>query len=406
MNKANRNTQSEILCPVCGSSGLRVFYEVADVPTNCNILWKSKDAAINCPKGHIKLAFCSTCSYITNLALEPEKNKYTNLYDNSLFYSPHFQNFSREFATNLIQRYDLHGKDIIEIGCGKGGTGDFLTLLCELGNNRGLGFDPTYSKAQAQKQDREIKNKVRYISNFFSKRAEDYKADFIFSWHVLEHMNFPKKFLSTLQRMIRNHSKTHVFFSVPNALNDFEKVLFLDIIYEHCSYFTPYSLAFIFSSCGFSVSEITEIEEGPSICIDAYPGKQKISDLKQELNFNIVKVEERIMSFAVQSRIIIEKFRNRLLHLLDEGQRVVVWGAGARGVTFLNTFKDPRIVYAVDINPRKQGMYIPGIGQMIVGPKFLLDYQPDFIVVVNPVYENEIKQLAESLGIKSNYISI
>ena len=35
----------------------------------------------------------------------------------------------------------LRGKDIIEIGCGKG---EFLLLLCEMGNNRGTGFDPGF----------------------------------------------------------------------------------------------------------------------------------------------------------------------------------------------------------------------------------------------------------------------
>ena len=48
-----------------------------------------------------------------------------------------------------------------------------------------------------------------------------------------------------------------------------------------------------------------------------------------------------------------------------------MWGAGARGVTLLNMLNDSRIEYAVDINPRKQGKYVPGTGQQIVEPTFL-----------------------------------
>jgi hypothetical protein len=102
----------------------------------------------------------------------------------------------------------------------------------------------------------------------------------------------------------------------------------------------------------------------------------------------------------------IEKRGDQVKQLLDNGKRVVMWGAGARGVTILNVLKDPRIEYAVDINPRKQGKYVPGTGQKIVDPKFLLDFKPDYIILANPAYENEIKQIVCNLEIKTEYILI
>jgi hypothetical protein len=71
----------------------------------------------------------------------------------------------------------------------------------------------------------------------------------------------------------------------------------------------------------------------------------------------------------------------------------------------LNALKDPQIKYAVDINPRKQGMYVPGSGQQIVRPEFLRDYQPDVIVVMNPIYRHEIQQLTKKLGLTAKLIS-
>jgi len=87
------------------------------------------------------------------------------------------------------------------------------------------------------------------------------------------------------------------------------------------------------------------------------------------------------------------------------GQLAVVWGAGSKGVSFLNALKDLQIEYVVDINPRKQGMYIPGTGQQIVRPEFLRDYQPDVIVVMNPVYRREIRKLTKKLGLTAKLIS-
>jgi hypothetical protein len=49
---------------------------------------------------------------------------------------------------------------------------------------------------------------------------------------------------------------------------------------------------------------------------------------------------------------------------------------------------------------------VPGTGQRIVEPKFLLDYQPDYIILANPAYENEIRQIISRLQIKTRFILI
>ena len=67
--------------------------------------------------------------------------EYTQSYENSLHFSPGFQKFAADLADRLITRYNLRGKDVIDIGCGKG---DFLKLICARGGNRGVGFDPSY----------------------------------------------------------------------------------------------------------------------------------------------------------------------------------------------------------------------------------------------------------------------
>ena len=395
--------QSDIRCPLCGASGLSIFYEVTGVPASCNLLWKSKDEAINCPKGNIKLAFCSFCTFVTNIALEPEKNQYGDRYDNSLFYSPHFQDFAKKLATNLIQRYDLHNKSIIEIG---GGKVDFLSLLIKLGNNHGLRLDPFCTKVEDK--SRKANDLVRSIPSFYPGLEGSNKADFIFSYHEFEHMNYPKKFLSILRKMISNNPKTHVFFAVPNALKAFEEGDFTDIIYEHVSYFTVPSLFYLFSSCGFNISEVTESKNEifDSIYIDATPKTGTKSGFKPNSKQEAGEIKDYVTSFAVKSTNAIEKYRSRVKQLLNAGKRVVMWGAGARGTTFLNILNDSRIEYAVDMNPRKQGMYIPGAGQKIVEPRFLLDQQPDYVILANPAYETEIRHIISNLEIETEFILI
>jgi len=370
-----------------------------DVPVHCNLLWTSRDSARHCPKGDIKLALCPVCGFITNLAFDPVRLEYTEAYENSLFYSPRFQEYARSQAARLIKCHDLYNKDIIEIGCGQG---DFLLLLCELGNNRGVGFDPTYVKREKHNT---AKDRVKFIQDFYSDRYKNYKADLIVCRHVLEHIQNPKVFVNTIRQAIGNHLNTYVFFEVPNALHTFHNLFVWDIIYEHCSYFTTVSLLRTFSSCGFHVCKLTEEYEGQYLCIDALPSKQS-ADSEHEQHCEVNRIARDIESFAATYRKKVEKCRHKIEQIEDEGKRAVIWGAGSKGVTFLNTLKNSQIEYAVDINPRKQGMYIPGTGQKIVPPEFLRDYQPDVIVVMNPIYENEVKELTKRLGITTNFISV
>ena len=84
----------------------------------------------------------------------------------------------------------------------------------------------------------------------------------------------------------------------------------------------------------------------------------------------------------------------------------MMWGAGARGVTLLNILNDSRIQYAVDINPNKQGKYVPGTGQKIVEPKSLLKLKPDYIILANPTYQNEINQIIRNLEMDTEFIQV
>lgn len=403
MSGAIEGARSDIVCPLCGSRRVRVFYEVKNVPASCNLLWTNKAEAIGCPKGNIRLAFCSFCTFITNVALEPEKNQYNPLYDNSLFYSAHFQNFAKRLATNLIQRYDLHSKTVLEVGCGKV---DFLSLLSQLGNNRGQRFNPFRMKLEVKSQNAD--DLAGPISDLHPDLNSRCKADLVFSYHELEHANSPKTFLNLLHRIVDYNPETRFFFAVPNALKAFKEGDFTDIIYEHVSYFTVPSIRLLFSLCGFDISEVTETENEIFDSIYVYAGFKK--PIKPSLTQNpkpkSSEIEDCILKFAVKSSIALKRQRRKLTQLLDEGKRVVIWGAGARGVTFLNIFKDPRIEYAVDINPKKQGMYVPGTGQKIVNPKFLADYHPNFIILANPAYKREIKQIISDLSIESRFILI
>jgi len=404
MEKTNSNTSTSLgntstslgRCPVCSSTDISRVFEIPEVPIHCNLLLSTRQKALDAPKGDIQLGFCLNCGHIFNLAFNPNLMKYTPNYENSLHFSPCFHSYAELLADRLIKRYDLYGKNIIEIGCGQG---EFLALLCELGGNQGIGFDPGFIP---KLRGNENLKRVTFIQDFYSKRYAHYKADMICCRHVLEHIHNPKTFMTMLRRTIGSRSHTIVFFEVPNALFILNDLAIWDIIYEHCSYFSPHSLKHLFTSCGFELCDLTETYQNQFLCIEVLPGKVSAINALQD---NLNEMAESAARFAKQYREKVNDWHHILKRLEKTNKRVVIWGAGSKGITFLNTLKiQDQIKYVVDINPRKHSMYVAGTGQQIVPPEFLQNYQPEVVLVMNAIYKSEIQKVIDNLGLTVDFL--
>ncbi|MBY0420865.1 MAG: hypothetical protein K2Q06_01080, partial [Parvularculaceae bacterium] len=118
---------------------MRIFYEMSGAPTNSCILLATREEALAYPTGDIRLGFCDACGFVFNTAFDLLNTEYSGRYEETQAFSGVFNRFHKALAERLIERHDLHDKDVLEIGCGKG---EFLMLLAELGGNRGVGIDP------------------------------------------------------------------------------------------------------------------------------------------------------------------------------------------------------------------------------------------------------------------------
>jgi hypothetical protein len=79
----------------------------------------------------------------------------------------------------------------------------------------------------------------------------------------------------------------------------------------------------------------------------------------------------------------------------------VLWGGGSKAVAFLTTLGvTSEIAYAVDVNPRRSGTFIAGGGQEIVAPEFLRDHQPDVVIIMSPIYHDEIQAALADMGVR------
>jgi 2-polyprenyl-3-methyl-5-hydroxy-6-metoxy-1,4-benzoquinol methylase len=380
-----------VSCPICRGEVQVDFMVIAQAPVHCNLLWTSKAAAQAAPRGEIRLCFCPDCGHIFNRAFEPEKMEYTQSYENSLHFSPRFQEYATSLAAELVERHGLYGKDVIEIGSGQG---DFLTMLVEGGVNRGIGFDPSYIPTAERQHD-----SITMVQDFYSEKYAGQSADFICSRHVLEHIFQPDDFLHSIRQVIADRREMVVFFEVPNVMYTVGELGIWDIIYEHYSYFSRHSLARLFGQNGFRVLDVRETFNGQFLTIEAVP----IGYPSNEALPHIIGLDQMagdVASFGENYRAKLNAWKQRLQTMADKGQRIVVWGAGSKGVSFLNALKaDTSIEYVVDINPRKRGMFVAGTGQQIVPPEFLKSYLPESVVIMNGNYKEEIRASLNALGL-------
>jgi hypothetical protein len=208
--------------------------------------------------------------------------------------------------------------------------------------------------------------------------------------------------------MIRDviHQRDHivVFFEVPNVLYTLRQHGIWDIIYEHCSYFSQYSLQTVFQFAGFDVIRISDAFNGQFLTIEARPGDEKID--KVTINPNgLHQLRGDVDRFHEDYLQKVESWRQTISDLAEHGENVVVWGAGSKGVTFLNVMDANGVIdHIVDINPRKNGMYVAGSGQEIIPPDVLKSVSPDVVIIMNPNYWEEIANTISQMGLKTDIL--
>lgn len=388
------------LCPGCQSSAVMLFHEIKNVPVHSVMNIATRNEALYFPRGDIRLGFCKDCGFIFNTAFEPSLLAYSSDCEESQGCSPTFMAFARKLAEDLIKKYNLYNKKILEIGCGKG---EFLKLICQKGDNHGIGFDPAYIEGRGAITDR---GRVAFIKDYYSEKYAKYTADAIFCRMTLEHIPETARLVRTVRRAIGGNLETIVFFQVPDVARILKDCAFEDIYYEHCSYFSTGSLSRLFIHNGFKVLDVKTGYNGQYIMIETKPVNSEYICKSNSVD-DIEKLKKYVGQFKEQFVEKISYWSSMLSKFQEQGKKVVLWGSGSKGVAFLTALNiDREIEYVVDINPHRQGTYMAGTGQLVVSPEFLKDYLPDTVIIMNAVYHDEIERDLDKMELMPQLLTL
>ena len=388
-------------CPNCGAGELEEVYEVLGVPTHSCLLMDTKAEALNFPTGDLRMAWCSHCGLATNTIFDIEMNAYSTKYEEVQTFSPTFSSFQSELVERLVGEHGIRGKTVVEIGCGKG---EFLLELCDRGENEGIGIDPSFVPGRG---DWNSEGRCRFINELYSvERHGSIAADAIVCRHTLEHIQPTREFIQTIRDAIGTRLDTLVFLEIPDQERVYDERAFWDIYYEHCSYFTQGALERVFLDCGFEILDSRKGFGDQYLLIEARPlapGQKPHFQVRENLDAMRAKVRD----FAADAPRVIANWRERFSGWQGAGKRVVIWGAGSKGVAFLTTLGVAEAVgCAVDINPHKHGHYMPGTGHEVVAPESMRDYRPDVVIVMNEIYTEEVRAQLEGMGLRPELLAV
>ncbi|MBK6820641.1 MAG: methyltransferase domain-containing protein [Bacteroidetes bacterium] len=381
-------------CPLCKSDNIEYLLNV-EVPTLQNRVYKTKAEANNCLVGNVNLTHCTNCNFTFNADFNENIIIYDENYDNAVP-SKIFTEYYQTICKYIYVKYKLSNGTVYDIGCGKG---TFLKMLCNIYPDvKGVGIDPSYEG------ELNPLNNLQFIQDFFNPSQVTSKPNLIISRHVFEHIEYPIDFLEIIKNPLKEFKEVPIFIEVPDFRWIVENKTFWDICYEHCNYFSEYSINSMFNFPWLSLESITKAFGNQYLWIEGL-----INSNNKDINAGeYFKIDIKLINDFVNS---IFEFKNNIKNIILEykkqNYKIIVWGMATKGVIFSINIdrKCDLIDFCIDINKDKQNMYSPITAHLIESPEILSNiYANCLIIVMNTNYLNEIQNMLLNFQLNAHFI--
>jgi len=336
----------------------------------------------------LRLLVCESCWLVQTEDHAGREALFSDDYAYFSSYSSSWLKHAQTYVTTMGGRFKLGaGSCVVEVAANDG----YLLQYVQQAGVPCYGIEPTASTAAAARA-----KGIEIVERFFGVAlarelaAQGRQADLMAANNVLAHVPDINDFVGGFALLLKDQGVAT--FEFPHLLRMVQEYQFDTVYHEHYSYLSLSSVQRIFQANGLKVFDVEELPtHGGSLRVFAQradAGRRPVSAAvaallarEQAAGMNAPGFYAGFQREAVRVKHELLEF---LLRARREGLKVAAYGAAAKGNTLLN-FSGVRpdlLPYVVDLNPAKQGKYMPGSRIPIVDEAHLRQHRPDRVLIL------------------------
>lgn len=336
----------------------------------------------------LKLMVCEHCWLVQTLDFTGRENLFDAEYAYFSSCSSSWLRHAEHFVHMMEQQLALNERSkVVEVAANDG----YLLQYVNAASIPCLGIEPTTSTANAARA-----KGLTIIEQFFGVALakelvqQGHAADLTVANNVLAHVPDINDFVSGFATLLKPEGVAS--FEFPHLLNMVQQNQFDTAYHEHYSYLSLSAVQTIFLRNGLQVFDVEEWPtHGGSLRVLAQRNDVRTREVTGRVSAMLTREQQAGVlqaNFYQQAQIKAEQAKFDLLQfLLDckkQGLKVAAYGAAAKGNTLLNFagIRSDLLPYVVDINPHKQGKYMPGSRIPIVDLSHLMADRPDRVLIL------------------------
>lgn len=375
-----------LACRHCGAPLSRVFCDLRASPPSNSFL-RPDDLLRGETAYPLRVYLCDACT----LVQLPEHAPAEAIFDDYAYFSSYSESWlahARAYCDMIAGRLGLGGDSlVVELASNDG----YLLQYLRARGIPVLGIDPSRNVAAAA-EARGVPTLVDFFGRRLARRLrqEGRAADLILGNNVLAHVPDVNDFVGGIRELLAPGGVVTMEF--PHVVRLVEDVQFDTIYHEHFSYFSLHTARRIFAAAGLTIFDVEELPtHGGSLRIfarhrenEALPVSRAVLDLAAREAAGGYDRPQGYEGFEDKVRRIKRDLLRFLLDLRERGERIVGYGAPAKGNTLLNYcgIGTDLLDYTVDRNPMKQGRYLPGTRIPVREPEAIAQDKPDYVLVL------------------------
>lgn len=379
-----RNISAMTACRLCRAPLTETFADLGISPL-ANDFVAADDRRAAEATYPLRAMVCSSCLLVQVEELASAEEIFSD-YTYFSSFSTTWLDHARRFADESIVRFGL-GPDsrVVEIASNDG----YLLQYFKAAGIPVLGIEPAANVAKVA-----VQNGVPTLTEFFGEATAkgidpEWQADLLVANNVMPHVPDLHDFVSGYPILLKPTGVVSIEFQHLGKLID--EQAFDTIYHEHFSYFSYLTARRALEDHGLRAFDVEELPtHGGSLRVY---GCHADAPYEETSRSKALVARERAAGLdGIEAHRAFEETVRRskrqmlrfLFDLKDQGQSIVAYGAPAKGVTLVNYCGIGRdlIDFAVDLNPVKQGTFVPGTQIEVRPPSAIDEARPDIVLIL------------------------